>query len=62
LISSSWPLLLKPAGALSFRDHHMTEAEILSGVTRSGLFRLSKKGKRTYSFVKMICEKDGIGN
>jgi hypothetical protein len=53
---------LKSAGALSFRDHHMTEAEILSGVTRSGLFRLSKKGKRTYSFVKMICEKDGIGN
>jgi cupin superfamily acireductone dioxygenase involved in methionine salvage len=53
---------LKSAGTLSFRDHHMKESEISSGVTGSGLFRLSKKGKRTYSFVKMICEKDGIGN
>jgi ubiquinone/menaquinone biosynthesis C-methylase UbiE len=45
--------VLKPAGTLSFRDHRMTEDEILSGVTGTGLFRLSKKGKRTYSFVKI---------
>jgi len=44
--------VLKPSGALSFRDHHMKEDEILSGVTGSGLFRLFKKGKRTYSFMK----------
>jgi ubiquinone/menaquinone biosynthesis C-methylase UbiE len=45
--------VLKPAGTLSFRDHHIMEDEILAGVTGSGLFRLSKKGKRTYSFVKI---------
>jgi ubiquinone/menaquinone biosynthesis C-methylase UbiE len=44
--------VLKPDGVLSFSDHHMEEDEILSGVTSSGLFRLSKKGQRTYAFLK----------
>ena len=44
--------VMKYTGILSFRDHHMKEDEILSGVTGSGLFRLSNKGKRTYSFMK----------
>jgi ubiquinone/menaquinone biosynthesis C-methylase UbiE len=44
--------VLKPDGVLSFSDHHMEEDEILSGVTNSGLFRLLKKGRRTYSFSK----------
>jgi 2-polyprenyl-3-methyl-5-hydroxy-6-metoxy-1,4-benzoquinol methylase len=44
--------VMKPTAVLSFSDHHMREDAILSGVTRSGLFGLLKKGKRTYSFVR----------
>lgn len=44
--------VLKPKGILSFSDHHMKENEIESKVTNGGLFRLSRKGKRTYSFLK----------
>ena len=44
--------VLKPNGILSFNDHHMKENEILSKMTNRGLFRLSRKGKRTYSFLK----------
>ena len=44
--------VLKPNGILSFSDHHMKENEIVSKVTEGGLFRLSTKGKRTYSFLK----------
>ena len=45
--------VLKPNGILSFSDHHMEESEILSKVTNRGLFRLSRKGERTYSFLKV---------
>jgi ubiquinone/menaquinone biosynthesis C-methylase UbiE len=44
--------VLKPNGILSFSDHHMKENEIIPKMTNKGLFRLSKKGERTYSFVK----------
>ena len=44
--------VLKPDGILSFSDHHMEENEIVSKVTNGGLFKLSRKGKRTYSFLK----------
>jgi ubiquinone/menaquinone biosynthesis C-methylase UbiE len=44
--------VLKPDGILSFNDHHMKENEITSKVTNRGLFRLLRKGERTYSFVK----------
>ncbi len=44
--------VLKPNGILSFNDHHMKEKEIVSKVTNRGLFRLSRKGKRTYTFLK----------
>jgi len=44
--------VLKPDGILSFSDHHMKENEIVSGVTNSGLFRLLRKGQRTYTFLK----------
>jgi len=44
--------VLKPNGVLSFSDHHMKEDEIVSAVTSSGFFSLSKKGQRTYSFLK----------
>jgi ubiquinone/menaquinone biosynthesis C-methylase UbiE len=43
---------LKPNGILSFSDHHMKEDEIISKVTSGGLFRLSRKGKKTYTFLR----------
>ncbi len=45
--------VLKSDGILSFTDHHMKEDQILAGVTNEGLFKLSKKGERTYTFVKV---------
>jgi ubiquinone/menaquinone biosynthesis C-methylase UbiE len=42
--------VLKPGGILSFSDHHMKENEIVAAVTNNGLFRLSTKGQRTYTF------------
>jgi ubiquinone/menaquinone biosynthesis C-methylase UbiE len=44
--------VLKPDGFLSFSDHHMKQQKIISMVTGTGLFKLSGKGKRTYSFLK----------
>lgn len=44
--------ILKPDAFLSFSDHHMTENDILDKVTNRGLFGLSGKGKRTYTFVR----------
>jgi len=44
--------VLKPDGILSFGDHHMEESEIVSKVTNSGLFKLSRKGEITYTFLK----------
>ena len=46
--------VLKPNGILSFSDHHMKEYEIVSKVTDKGLFKLLRKGKRTYSFLKKV--------
>ncbi len=46
--------ILKPDGILSFNDHHMKKDEILKKFTSQGLFKLLKKGKRTYSFSKII--------
>jgi ubiquinone/menaquinone biosynthesis C-methylase UbiE len=45
--------VLKSNGILSFSDHHMKEDEIESKVTNKGFFRLSKRGERTYSFMKV---------
>lgn len=44
--------VLKPDGILSFSDHHIGEDEIISRVTETGLFRLSRKGSKTYSFLR----------
>jgi ubiquinone/menaquinone biosynthesis C-methylase UbiE len=44
--------ILKQDGILSFSDHHLKEDEIATGVTRNGLFKLIRKGERTYSFGK----------
>lgn len=44
--------VLKSGGTLSFSDHHMKEQDILTRVTNTGLFKLLKKGKKTYLFAK----------
>ena len=44
--------VLKLNGILSFSDHHMKENEINSQMTKLRLFKLLRKGKRTFSFVK----------
>jgi len=44
--------VLKPKGILSLSDHHLKEGEIISRITSRGLFRLSVKNKRTYSFTR----------
>ena len=44
--------VLKPKGILSFSDHHLKEDEIVPRVTKEGLFRLFKKFKKTYIFLK----------
>ena len=44
--------VLKPDGILSFGDHHMEEKEIVAELTKNQLFRLLKKGQRTYTFLK----------
>jgi ubiquinone/menaquinone biosynthesis C-methylase UbiE len=44
--------VLKPDGVLSFSDHHLKESEITSKVTSTGLFKLQRKGKVTYTFIK----------
>jgi len=50
--------VLKPDGILSLSDPHMREGKIMSKVAGSGLFRLARKGKRTYSFLKERLERD----
>lgn len=44
--------VLKPGGILSFSDHHMKKDKITSGVAGGGLFKLEKKGRKTYSFAR----------
>jgi ubiquinone/menaquinone biosynthesis C-methylase UbiE len=44
--------VLKREGNLSLSDHHMKDAEMVSQVTRGGLFRMSARTKRTYGFSK----------
>jgi len=44
--------VLKPDGILSFGDHHMREKEIVAEAINDQLFRLLRKGQRTYTFLK----------
>ncbi len=44
--------ILKQDGILSLSDHHLKDDDIQSRVESNGLFKLSKKGKKTFSFVK----------
>lgn len=45
--------VLKPGGILSFSDHYMKEQDIVTRVTKGGMFRLVKKGRKTYCFSKV---------
>lgn len=45
--------VLKQNGILSFSDHHLKEDVILTKVADNNLFELSKKGEKTYSFLKV---------
>jgi len=45
--------ILKPGGILSFTDHHLKPDEIVEAITKGNWFRLSFKGKRTYTFTKI---------
>ena len=45
--------ILKQDGILSLSDHHLKDDEIQSRVIEKGLFKFSKKGKKTFSFVKV---------
>jgi ubiquinone/menaquinone biosynthesis C-methylase UbiE len=51
-VSQELHRVLRPGGMLSFSDHHMKEDEIVSKVTKTGLFRLLRKGEKTHSFLK----------
>ena len=42
--------VLKPSHTLSFSDHHLKKDVIISTVTRGGLFRLVREGKKTLTF------------
>ena len=44
--------VLRSEGILSFSDHHMKKDEIIAKVTKTGLFRLSRKGRITLRFMK----------
>ena len=44
--------ILKPNSILSFSDHHMKYDEIISKITKKNLFKLSRKGKGSYIFLK----------
>lgn len=44
--------VLKPNGYLSSSDHHLKENEIVSCIASSGLFKLQRKNKITYTFLK----------
>ena len=44
--------VMKPGAVLSCSDHHMKEQDIIKGITSSGLFELSGRGRYTLKFVK----------
>lgn len=46
--------VLKDGGRLSASDHHLKGERLVEGVTRSGLFRLEGKGRRTHTFSKAV--------
>jgi len=45
--------ILKPGGILSVSDHHLRGGQVIQALTEGNLFKLSKKGRFTYSFNKI---------
>jgi len=45
--------ILKPSAIMYFSDHHMKEEQILSVFNKSSLFKLGKKGEKTFGFRKI---------
>ena len=45
--------VLKSDATMCFSDHHMKETEILERLTEKGLFKLRRKGKRTFVLSKV---------
>jgi ubiquinone/menaquinone biosynthesis C-methylase UbiE len=46
--------VLKPAGILSFSDHHLKAEELAARLGRGGHFQFSKRNKPTFEFVKKV--------
>ena len=46
--------VLKSDGTMCFSDHHMKEEEIVKRLTENGLFKLQRKGRRTFDFGKVL--------
>jgi ubiquinone/menaquinone biosynthesis C-methylase UbiE len=44
--------ILKSDATMCFSDHHMKEAEILKRLTEKGLFKIRRKGRRTFTLGK----------
>lgn len=44
--------VLKSNGTISFSDHHMKGGDIIAKVTKTGLFKLARKGQKTHTFSK----------
>ena len=45
--------VLKPNTIMHFSDHHLKEDQIVSTLTKQGLFKLKSKGRKTFSFSKV---------
>jgi len=45
--------VLKSDATMCLSDHHMKEIEILKRLTGKGLFKLQRKGRRTFTFGKL---------
>jgi len=45
--------VLRPGGTLSFSDHHMKDSKIVSRISGTGQFELSRRGERTYTFARV---------
>ena len=50
--------VLKPGGVLSFSDHHMREADIITGMTDGQIFKLGWREERTYTFLPRVARGD----
>ena len=50
--------VLRSDGILSVSDHHLKDSDIKTTITDPGLFRLSRRGEKTYNFSKIPRSQD----